>query len=154
MMVGVVKIVNIRMEGQLLAQKFVVPDVLKSYFNLVIDVHAKHWNDAEDWANAYSGGGYDKKNFIFAPSGSGYTDIWWKSRWMVQNILNRLPSPKILDDWEPASQTSPPYITLPIMQSGRKTFAYETYVREPYMGRFLHTFMDYVDATDKGEIRS
>ncbi|MDR3222482.1 MAG: hypothetical protein LBT66_01920 [Methanobrevibacter sp.] len=134
-----------RMEGQLFGRDFVVPDVVKADYSMVVDVHSNHLNDPEDWNIFYSGGGYDYGNFIFTPSNENAMGRnYLISREMVEYYLSNNP---LLKDYVPKSQTSPPYVTIPIMASGKRTFYYETYVRDPDMYSLLEHFLDSVDNT-------
>ncbi len=102
-----------RMNGQLLAQKYVLPHIKSNKYNLVIDVHSNQ--------GTKNGGGYEKTNFIFAPLNSE------KSKIVAEKIISEIPE---LCYYFPASQTSPPYLTNPLVNAGIKTLVYETYLYE------------------------
>lgn len=102
-----------RMNGQLIAQKYILPNIKLNKYNLVIDVHSNLGK---------VGGNYEKTNFIFAPLNSA------SSKTIANKIINNIPG---LSYYYPASQTSPPYCTEPLVKSGIKTIIYETYFREP-----------------------
>ena len=102
-----------RMNGQLIAQKYIVPNIKLNKYDLVIDVHSNKGNT--------NGGSYDKTNFIFAPLNSDSSKV------IANKLINQIPG---LSYYYPSSQTSPPYCTEPIVKSGIKTIIYETYLYE------------------------
>jgi hypothetical protein len=99
-----------RMNGQLLANQFVVPDIINQRFKLAVDVHSNVGN----WIYT---------RFVFSPiSGTSSESI-------ARNIQNGL---SWLVYYSPPSQTSPPYVTVPLIQSGVPALVYETYTYEDY----------------------
>ncbi|MCL2686997.1 MAG: adhesin [Methanobrevibacter sp.] len=116
-----------RMNGQLLANEFVVPDATSKNYNLVIDIHSNQGTQ---------GGNYDETNFIFAPLND------YKSKVLADEIIAKIPP---LLYYYPMSQTSPNYVTVPIMQSGTPTLIYETYMYESseitldYINKLINT---------------
>ncbi|MBI5459555.1 hypothetical protein, partial [Methanobacterium sp.] len=99
-----------RMNGQLLANKFAVPDIINQRFRLAIDIHSNVGN----WAYT---------RFVFSPiSGTS-------SESFARNIKNGI---SWLAYFSPPSQTSPSYITVPLIQSGIPAILYETYTYEDY----------------------
>lgn len=101
-----------RMNGQLLAQKYILPNIKLNKYNLVIDVHSNQGT---------KGGNYEKTNFIFAPKNSGSSKV------IANKIIKKIPG---LSYYYPSSQTSPPYCTEPLVKAGIKTIVYETYLYE------------------------
>ncbi len=100
-----------RMKGQLLGHDFVVPEVIKNNYSLVVDVHSNQ------------GGAYVITNFAFAPAQDNV------SKAIASKIIQDNPG---LSEYFPASQTSPQYVTIPIQKSGTPTIIYETYKYEDY----------------------
>ena len=100
-----------RMRGQLLGRDYVVPEAIKNNYSLVVDVHSNQ------------GGAYVITNFVFAPAQDNV------SKAIATKIINDNPG---LQEYFPASQTSPAYVTLPIQRSGTPTIIYETYKYEDY----------------------
>ena len=100
-----------RMKGQLLGRDYVVPEAIKNNYSLVVDVHSNQ------------GGAYVITNFAFAPAQDNV------SKAIATKIINDNPG---LQEYFPASQTSPAYVTLPIQRSGTPTVLYETYKYEDY----------------------
>ena len=100
-----------RMRGQLLGRDYVVPEAIKNNYSLVVDVHSNQ------------GGAYVITNFAFAPAQDNV------SKAITTKIINDNPG---LQEYFPASQTSPAYVTLPIQRSGTPTVLYETYKYEDY----------------------
>ena len=100
-----------RMRGQLLGRDYVVPEAIKNNYSLVVDVHSNQ------------GGAYVITNFVFAPAQDNV------SKAIATKIINDNPG---LQEYFPASQTSPAYVTLPIQRSGTPTVLYETYKYEDY----------------------
>jgi hypothetical protein len=101
-----------RMNGQLLAQKYVLPHIKNNKYKLVVDVHANQGT---------RGGNYKKTNFIFAPLNHK------ASKTIADTLIKRIPG---LSYYFPESQTSPHYITNPLVNAKIKTIIYETYVYE------------------------
>ena len=100
-----------RMRGQLLGRDYVVPEAIKNNYSLVVDVHSNQ------------GGAYVITNFAFAPAQDNV------SKAIATKIINDNPG---LQEYFPASQTSPAYVTFPIQRSGTPTVLYETYKYEDY----------------------
>ena len=100
-----------RMRGQLLGRDYVVPEAIKNNYSLVVDVHSNQ------------GGAYVITNFVFAPAQDNVSKV------IATKIINDNPG---LQEYFPASQTSPAYVTLPIQRSGTPTVLYETYKYEDY----------------------
>lgn len=98
-----------RMNGQLLAKEFIVPDATSKDYNLVVDIHSNQGT---------SGGSYEETNFIFAPLNDPASKIF------ADEIIAKIPP---LVYYFPKSQTSPEYVTVPIIQSGTPAIIYETY---------------------------
>lgn len=107
-----------RMNGQLLANKFVVPDIKSNGFQLAVDVHSNRGN-------------YEEKRFVFAPiEGSSSESI-------ARRVKDRIPG---FVYHFPFSQTSPQYVTIPLINGGIPAIVFETYLYEPYS-----TTKSYVD---------
>ncbi len=102
-----------RMNGQKLAQKYILPNIKLNKYNLVVDVHSNQ--------GTKNGGSYQKTNFIFAPKNSPSSKI------IAKKIISKIPG---LTYYYPSSQTSPPYCTEPLVRAGIKTIVYETYYYE------------------------
>ena len=98
-----------RMNGQLLAKEFVVPDASSKGYNLVVDIHSNQGT---------AGGSYEETNFIFAPLNNP------TSKTFADKIIAKIPP---LVYYFPKSQTSPEYVTVPIINSGTPAIVYETY---------------------------
>ena len=102
-----------RMNGQLLAQEFVAPHIINEKYNLFLDIHSNKGLNGP--------GTYEKTNFVFAPN---FDD---ESSRFMNEILENIQE---LVYYAPEYRTSPPYITLPVAQSGIPTIVYETYSYE------------------------
>lgn len=99
-----------RMNGQLLANKYAVPDIIKQKFNLVIDVH----DNAGNW---------EESRFIFSPvNGTKAENISYE-------ITDKL---SWLKYYVPTDATSPPYVTIPINKANIPAVVYETYDQDSY----------------------
>jgi hypothetical protein len=98
-----------RMNGQLLAQQFVVPDVPKENPMLVVDNHENHG------ANS----GYDYYRFLYPVSNTAITKTY------ANEIISAMPSLVI---YTPPNPTSTQYVTVPIANKGIPTLIYETYM--------------------------
>lgn len=116
-----------RMNGQLLANKFVVPDAVSKNYDLVVDIHSNQGT---------KGGNYKETNFIFAPLNNATSKVF------ADEIIAKIPP---LVYYYPESQTSPNYVTIPIMKSNTPTLIYETYMYESigitkdYINRLITT---------------
>lgn len=107
-----------RMNGQLLANSFAVPDIKSSGFQLAVDVHSNRGN-------------YEEKRFVFAPvEGSSSESI-------ARSVKDGIPG---FVYHSPFSQTSPKYVTIPLINAGIPAIIFETYMYEPYS-----TTKNYVD---------
>ncbi|WP_297982124.1 adhesin [uncultured Methanobrevibacter sp.] len=103
-----------RMDGQLLAREFVAPHIIENKYDFFVDIHSNK--------GLKGPGTYEKTNFIFAP---GFDD---ESSEIINVLLERIEE---LVYYAPEYRTSPPYITLPVVESGIPTIVYETYSYEP-----------------------
>ena len=103
-----------RMDGQLLAQEFAAPHIINSKYDFFADIHSNK--------GLKGPGTYEKTNFIFAP---GFDD---ESSNRLKVILEKIEE---LVYYAPEYRTSPPYITIPVVESGIPTIVYETYSYEP-----------------------
>ena len=97
-----------RMNGQLLAQQFIVPDITSENPTLVMDLHENHYKDS----------GYDYCRFLYTISTTPITTTY------ANEIINEMP---FLLIYTPPNPTSPEYVTLPIAKKGIPTIVYETY---------------------------
>ncbi len=93
-----------RMNGQLLANKFAVPDIVNQKYDLTIDVHSNVGN-------------WDKNRFIFAPVNGSSEDIG-------KNLSVQL---NWLSYYVPPNPTSTVYVTEPLIKGGVPALVYETY---------------------------
>lgn len=99
-----------RMNGQLLANKFVVPDALGEKFNLVVDVHSNVGN-------------WQYRKFVFSPiSGTS-------SESFARTIKDRIGW---LTYYYPPNPTSTQYVTVPLIQGGVPAFVYEVYTYDAF----------------------
>ena len=87
-----------RMNGQLLAKKYIVPHIKKKKYNLVVDVHS---TDGLVYKNTY---------FIHVPKNKHKKSMKYAKK-TINNIKKAEKNSKI-QYWSPASQTSPPYLHL------------------------------------------
>lgn len=93
-----------RMNGQLLAQDYVVKDVIKNNYSLAIDIHA-------------SNGGYVQDPYIFAPRSND--TVAYDAANNVTKAINYVIY------YEPASYSSPQYSTIPIEDGGVPAIVFE-----------------------------
>ena len=103
-----------RMDGQLLAQEFAAPHIIENDYDFFADIHSNK--------GLKGPGTYKKTNFVFAP---GFDD---ESTNILNVLLEKISE---LVYYAPEYRTSPPYITLPVVESGIPTIVYETYYYEP-----------------------
>lgn len=102
-----------RMDGQLLAQEFAAPHIIENDYDFFADIHSNK--------GLKGPGTYKKTNFVFAP---GFDD---ESTNILNVLLEKISE---LVYYAPEYRTSPPYITLPVVESGIPTIVYETYSYE------------------------
>ncbi len=114
-----------RMNGQLLANAFAVPNIIDQGFNLAIDIHSNVGN----WAYT---------RFVFSPVPGT------SSEWSARDLVNRI---SWLTYYFPPSQTSPAYVTIPIINAGIPAIIYETYTYESYDVTMSHA-KDFVLTVD------
>ncbi len=100
-----------RMNGQLLAQSFIVPDVASENPMLVMDLHE----------NRYKVSGYTYPRFVDPISKNSLTQRY------VNEIISKMP---FLVSYNPPNGTSPKYVTIPIANKGINTIIYETYMND------------------------
>ena len=93
-----------RMNGQLLAQDYVVSDVIKNNYDLAIDIHS-------------SNGGYVQDPYIFAPRLND--TVAYDA---ANNVTKALT---YVIYYEPASYSSPQYSTIPIDDGGVPAIVFE-----------------------------
>lgn len=98
-----------RMNGQILASNYVLPDIEKDNFQLVIDVHS----------NRGSADLYDESWFLNVPFESE------KTLKLTREIMAKIPG---LAYYDPPEPTSPYFITIPLLKEGVPTIIYEEYV--------------------------
>lgn len=108
-----------RMYGQLLANKFVVPDVKRQNASLAVDIHEDRWKAS----------GYKYSRFLDPISKTGQTYYY------AGKVIRAMPFLKIYD---PPGGTSPKYVTQPIAKSGVPTLIYETYKYDSYSKKYAH----------------
>lgn len=99
-----------RDHGQNLARQYIVPDIQKQKFDLVVDVHSNRGN-------------YEKRRFIYVPAESPTANN------VASQLVNSL---NWLSIFTPPNPTSPEYVAIPLIKSGIPTVLYETYAYEPY----------------------
>lgn len=121
---------NGRVNGQLLARDYVVPDIKNKNYTFVVDVHSNR--DV-----------YKQKNFIIAPLNN------LKSQKIGLEIIKNIEGVKILnyipaDDGHP---TSPDYVSIPILKNGTPIIIYETSLNEPEntTDDFMKNFIENLD---------
>ena len=105
-----------RMRGQILAKNYIVPHAKKQNFKLVIDIHST------------SGKTYAKTYFIHVPKNKHAPSMKLAKK-TIATIKKIEPNSKMLY-WSPPTQTSPPYIHLPLIKAGVPTFVFETWTYE------------------------
>ena len=105
-----------RMRGQKLAKNYIVPHAKKQKFSLVIDIHST------------TGVSYAKTYFIHVPKNKHAPSMKLAKK-AISTIKSIEKNSKMLY-WSPKSQTSPPYIHLPLIEAGTPTFVFETWTYE------------------------
>lgn len=121
-----------RINGQLLAYNFVLPDIMNKNMHLVVDIHSNR-------------GVYKEKRFISIPVNDKISEsiafqIINKVSWLVFYVPPTEKGP-----------TSGPYVTIPLIKSGIPSFVYETYMYEPYETTKKHAD-DFINAVDQASL--
>ncbi|MGF7117267.1 Ig-like domain-containing protein [Methanobacterium oryzae] len=118
-----------RMNGQLLAQQFIVPDVSSEKPMLVVDNHENHGSDS----------GYTYSRFLYPVSSTEITKLY------TNQIISSMTFLKV---YYPPNPTSTQYITVPIANQGIPTIIYETYMYDSASTKASHASA-LIDALDK-----
>jgi hypothetical protein len=118
------------MSGQKIANKIVVPDIIRAKSKLVVDIH----EDSGEYV------GYKYSWFIYPISKDNVT------REYINNITQKMPFLQIYSP--PAGGTSPEYVTKPIADEGIPTIVYETYTYDPY-DKKVSDATQFIHALDK-----
>ena len=103
-----------RLEGQLLAQEFVRPEIINNKYDLFLDIHSNRGSRGP--------GEYKITNFVFAP---GFDE---RSTEFVNELINLIDG---VVYYEPEFRSSPSFITEPTAEAGIPTVVYECYSYEP-----------------------
>ncbi|MGB9978987.1 hypothetical protein [Methanobacterium sp.] len=119
-----------RLNGQLLAQKFVVPDVIRNRPVMTFDVHENHGASS----------GYRYYRFLYPISTGSYT------LGIARSITYRMP---ILTIYTPPNPTSPQYVTGRIVNAGIPAIILESYHYDSASKKLrdARTFVNVVDNT-------
>ena len=107
---------TLRMRGQKLAKNYIVPHAKKQNFDLVVDIHST------------SGITYKKTYFIHVPKNQHALSM--KLAKKTIKIIKSIENNSKMLYWSPPTQTSPPYIHLPLIKAGTPTFVFETWSYE------------------------
>ena len=121
-----------RMNGQLLAQEFIVPDVASENPILVLDCHENHGADS----------GYTYYRFLYLISNTTTTTNY------ASGIISQIP---FLVTYSPPNPTSTQYVTVPIANQGITTMIYETYFYDPVDEKVsdANAMIDALDSLDQ-----
>lgn len=101
-----------RMDGQILAEQYVVPDILHNNYQLVLDIHSN--KGGEDF--------YTVNWFLNVP----YPDE--STNRIAQELQGKIPG---IVFYEPPLASSPYYVTIPIIKNGTPAIIYEAYAYDP-----------------------
>ncbi len=117
-----------RINGQLLASQYAVPDMMAKKFNLIVDVHSNR-------------GFYLEKRFIAVPVKDKTSES------IVYLLLNKISWLVFYVPPAEKGPTSGPYVTVPLIKSGVPAIVYETYMYEPYETTLYHA-NEFISAID------
>ncbi len=98
-----------RLNGQLLAKEFVVPDIIRNNFTAAIDVH-------------YSNGNWGVERFVFTPNENNTV-----SNQLGHAIANNF---SWITYFTPTNPSSPQYVTGPLNDGGVGSIIYEAYTED------------------------
>ena len=107
---------TLRMRGQKLAKNYIVPHAKNKNYDLVVDIHST------------SGISYKQTYFIHVPKNQHAPSM--KLAKKTIKIIKSIESKSKMLYWSPPTQTSPPYIHLPLIKAGTPTFVFETWSYE------------------------
>lgn len=124
-----------RMDGQLLAQKFIAEHIINEKYDLFVDIHSNR--------GMRGPGDYVKTRFIFTPGFDA------KSEYYLNMILEQWEE---MEYYAPKYRSSPQYITEPVAKSGIPTIVYETYSFEEFQDT-LHNAEKLVEIVDNLEFK-
>jgi hypothetical protein len=119
-----------RMNGQLLAYKFAVPDIIQNHYNLVVDVHSNKDDK------------YQKQFFVCVPKEDN------KSLYFTHKLIPEIPGLVYYMPPGDDGPKSPAYVTIPIIDSGTPAVVYETNRIDPYEITLKHA-ADFINAVEK-----
>lgn len=123
-----------RLHGQILAQKFVVPNISKNVFKLVMDTHGNRGN--------YYVNGKMVTNSMYAPSSSSNSNYY--SNQIIKNVNGALTHYSVIEG------TSPSYVTIPLAKKGIPSVIYEQYLNQAnYAKLFYKHSLEVVQAINK-----
>ncbi|WP_176720327.1 chitobiase/beta-hexosaminidase C-terminal domain-containing protein [Methanobacterium bryantii] len=128
-----------RMNGQLLGQKFIVPDVSKEHPMLVVDNHENHGTQS----------GYKYYRFLYPISKTTTTTTYANKIISQMKLINSKASKLVI--YTPPNPTSPQYVTEPIKNKGITTIIYETYLSDSAAQKAVdaNALIDALDSFDK-----
>jgi hypothetical protein len=99
-----------RMNGQILSNSYVVPDITKENFDFAVDVHG-------------TDGEYSKRVFLFTPLEKGTSlDI----AFTLTNIVDGVPY------YHAPNPSSTEFTTIPLINNGIPAIVYESFTAQPY----------------------
>ena len=120
-----------RMYGQILAEKYVVPDIINNKFNFAVDLH-------------YNIGSWGYANFVFVPNNGTKNNKTKYAETIANNFVYRY-------DWAsyftPKGPTSPKYLTIPLNEADVPSMLYEGYAyeEEEIVINHLNDLIDWLD---------
>jgi len=94
-----------RLNGQKLANEYVVPDIINNHYQLAVDVHS-------------SNGSYAVTRFVFVPTTEN------KSLSIARELANKIAW---MNYYYPSDPSSTEYVTIPLIKAGIPSIVYETY---------------------------
>ncbi|MGB4611699.1 MAG: hypothetical protein WBH74_03540 [Methanothermobacter thermautotrophicus] len=118
-----------RMAGQVLAGRYVVPDVSAGDYALAVDVHSNRGN-------------YAVRRFVFTPLPEE------RSRGIAMELSSRI---SWLSYHFPESQTSPAYVTEPLIRNGIPAILYENYMYQD-LSRTLEDAREFLMTLDSIDV--
>lgn len=97
-----------RMNGQLLGEKYVVPDIMANNYQLTMDIHSNKGR-YESYAVGW---------FLYVPTKDEYTGN------IAKHLQEKIPGIRI---YIPPYASSPKYVTIPLLSNGIPSMVYEAY---------------------------
>lgn len=118
-----------RMNGQKLANEYVVPDIINNHYQLAVDIHS-------------SNGSYAQTRFVFVPTKNN------KSLSIAHELATKI---SWLGYYYPSDPSSTEYVTIPLIKAGIPSLIYEAYKYDSNSTILAHA-QEFIKVIDTSQI--